>query len=83
MLSLACRALLCGYRSYSASAEWGRNDGTGIAHALGFPRNTPCAAPPHTIFGHLERNALETKLGAWAEGIVASTPRLHQRAKLR
>ncbi len=83
ILSLACCAMLCGYRSYSAIAEWGRNYGTGIAHALGFTRNTPCAATLHTIFGHLERDALETKLDAWAEGVVASTPRLHRRAKPR
>ena len=66
--------MLCGYRSYSAIAEWGRNYGTGIAHVLGFTRKTPCAATLHTVFRHVDRDALETKLGAWAEGVVASTP---------
>ena len=68
ILSLACCAMLCGYRSYSAIAEWGRNYGTRIAHALGFTHNTPCAATLHTVLRHVDRDAVEAKLGAWAEG---------------
>ena len=74
LLAMACCAMLCGYRSYSAIAEWGRNYGTGIAHALGFTHNTPCAATLHRGFRHVDRDALEAKLGAWAESIVVSTP---------
>jgi len=66
--------MLCGYRSYSAIAEWGRNYGAGMAHALGFTHNTPCAATLHTVFRHVDRDEVEAKLGAWAEGIVISTP---------
>ena len=74
MLSLDCRAMLCGYRSYSAIAEWGHNYGTRIAQALGFTHNTPCAATLHTVFRHVERDTLEVKLGAWAEQVVVSLP---------
>ena len=74
ILSLACCAMLCGYRSYSAIAEWERNDGSRIAQALGLTHNTPCAATLHTVFRHVDRDALEAKLGAWAEGVVVSTP---------
>ena len=74
IFSLACCAMLCGYRSYSAIAEWGRKYGTGIAHALGLTHQTPCAATLHTVFRHVERNTLEAQLGAWAEGVVATTP---------
>jgi predicted transposase YbfD/YdcC len=74
MLSLACCAMLCGYRSYSAIAEWGHNYGTRIAQALGFTHNTPCAATLHTVFRHVERDTLEAKLGAWAEQVVVSLP---------
>src|SRR6266581_5197896 len=74
ILALACCAMLCGSRSYSAIAEWGRNYGTAIAHALGFTHNTPCASTLHTIFRRMDRDALETKLGDWAERVVANTP---------
>ena len=74
ILSLACCAMLCGYRSYSAIAEWGHNYDRGMAHALDFTHNTPCAATLHTVFRHVDRDVLEAKLGAWAERIVAHTP---------
>jgi predicted transposase YbfD/YdcC len=74
MLAMACCAMLCGYRSYSALAEWGRNYGTGIAQALGFTHNTPCAATLHTIFRQVDRADLEARLGTWAESVVVSTP---------
>jgi predicted transposase YbfD/YdcC len=74
ILSLACCAMLCGYRSSSAIAEWGRNYGSRIAQALGFTHNTPCAATLHTVFRHVDRDALEAKLGTGAEGVVVSTP---------
>jgi predicted transposase YbfD/YdcC len=74
ILSLACCAMLCGYRSYSAIAEWGRNYGARLVQALGFTHNPPCAATLHTVLRHVDRDAVEAKLGAWAEGIVVSTP---------
>jgi len=74
ILALACCAMLCGYRSYSAIAEWGRNYGTDIARALGFTHNTPCASTLHTIFRCLDREAFEAKLGAWAERVVVTAP---------
>jgi predicted transposase YbfD/YdcC len=74
ILSLACCAMLCGYRSYSAIAEWGRNYGTPIAQALGFIHQTPCAATLHTIFRQLDHEVLEAKLGAWADEVMTSVP---------
>jgi predicted transposase YbfD/YdcC len=74
MLAMACCAMLCGYRSYSAIAEWGRNYGTSIAQALGFTHTTPCAATLHTVFRQVDRDDLEERLGTWAESVVVSTP---------
>jgi predicted transposase YbfD/YdcC len=74
IFALACCAMLCGARSYSAIAEWGRNYGTRIAQALGFTHATPCAATLHTIFRHVDRDEFETHLGAWADSVVGSLP---------
>ena len=49
LLALSCCALLCGYRSASAIAAWGRHDGTDSAPARGVTPNTPCASTLHTI----------------------------------
>ena len=44
LLALACAALLCGYRSYSAIAEWGRTYDPALPRALGFrDGQAPCA----------------------------------------
>jgi predicted transposase YbfD/YdcC len=70
IFALACCAMLCGARSYSAIAEWGRNYGTRIAQALGFTHATPCAATLHTIFRHVNRDEFEAHLGTWADQVV-------------
>jgi hypothetical protein len=44
ILALACSAMLCGSRSYTAIAEWGHNYGARLMGALGFTRRPPCAA---------------------------------------
>jgi predicted transposase YbfD/YdcC len=72
IFALACCAMLCGARSYSAIAEWGRNYGARIAQALGFTHETPCAATLHTIFRHVNRDEFEAHLGAWADSVVGS-----------
>lgn len=75
ILALALAAILCGYRSYSAIAEWGRNYGEKLAGALGFkPGHSPCAATLHTIFRDLDAEQFEAKLGQWAESVLAAHP---------
>ena len=75
ILALACAACLCGYRSYGAMAEWGRNYGAGLIAALGFTRSTtPCAATLHTVFKQLDIASFEAKLSAWAEQALVAQP---------
>jgi predicted transposase YbfD/YdcC len=74
IFALACCAMLCGARSSSAIAEWGRNYGTRIAQARGFTHGTPCAATLHAIFRHVNREEFEAHLGTWADRIVGSLP---------
>jgi predicted transposase YbfD/YdcC len=76
ILALACSAMLCGYRSYTAIAEWGRHYGAHLVQALGFTHRAPCAATLHTVLRRVDREALEAQLGAWAEALLgeASAP---------
>jgi predicted transposase YbfD/YdcC len=74
ILALACSAMLCGYRSYTAIAEWGRHYGAHLVHALGFTHRAPCVATLHTVLRRVDREVLEAKLGTWAEGLLGGTP---------
>jgi hypothetical protein len=75
VLALACTAMLCGYQSYGAIAEWTRNYGRRWGEALGLtPSTPPCAATLHTIFRALDRAQVEAVLGAWAEAVLQATP---------
>jgi hypothetical protein len=74
VLALACAAMLCGYRSYSAIAEWGRNYDRTLVRALGFTHApTPCAATLFHVFRRLDRADLERRLGAWADTVLQAT----------
>lgn len=66
ILTLAVCGMLCGARSLYAIAQWGRDQGSTVAEALGFTRaTTPCVATLHLVFRRLDRAAFETQLGAW------------------
>jgi hypothetical protein len=75
MVALAVAATLCGYRSSTAMAAWGRTYGAGLGQALGFTRDqTPCAATFYQLFRRLEREALEACLGRWEMAVLAALP---------
>jgi len=73
ILAMACVAMMCGYKSYGAIAEWGRNYGGKLVKVLGFThQKTPCAATLHTVFRDIDKGELEAKLGVWAESVVSA-----------
>jgi len=75
--------MLCGYRSYSAIADWGHNYGAELAHALGFPHQPPCATTPHTALRRVDHDVVEAQLGAWVEGLLTGTPCAEDEAETR
>ena len=75
ILALMCVAMLCGYRSYSAIADWGRCYGQQLARALGCTRNrTPCAATLYHVMRQLDGNLVEATLGEWAQSVLTDLP---------
>lgn len=75
LLALVCVATLCGYRSYSAMAEWGRHYGADLLAALGFTRpSPPSAATLCRVLRGLDGAAFDAAIGAWAEEVLAALP---------
>jgi DDE_Tnp_1-associated/Transposase DDE domain len=69
VLSLTAVALLAGMKSLEAIAQFGRDHGPGLAHALGFRRRkTPAKSTLSEIFRAIDRDAFEAALRAWAQG---------------
>jgi hypothetical protein len=66
VLSLAAVALLAGMKSLEAIAQFGRDHGPALAHALGFTRGkTPAKSTLSKLFRRLDTDALEAALSRW------------------
>jgi hypothetical protein len=75
ILALSVAAMLCGYNTYGAMAEWGKNYGADLAGALGFERGrTPSVGTLFTVFSQVDKHALHQALFAWNEQVLASLP---------
>lgn len=73
ILALSVLAIMCGYRSYSAIAQWGRTYSPALIQALGFTRaQTPCAATLHNLFKRLDIGKLEAVLNHWVTQTLQS-----------
>jgi hypothetical protein len=71
ILSLTVVATLAGMKSLEAIAQFGRDHGKALAHALGFTRGIPptksCLSK---LFRRLDSDALEEALGRWTLGRI-------------
>src|SRR5688500_1782700 len=66
VLNLLAVALLAGMRSLEAVAQFGRDHGPPLAHALGFrSRRTPCKAALSNLLRRLDVAAFEGALARW------------------
>jgi predicted transposase YbfD/YdcC len=64
---------MCGYKSYRAFSEWGRNYGKEFMEAMGFTHVMgPCAATFSIIFRKINVKLLEKKIGEWAESLLCA-----------
>jgi DDE_Tnp_1-associated/Transposase DDE domain len=69
VLSLAAVAMLAGMKSLEAIAQFGRDHGPALAHALGFRRGkTPAKSTLSEIFRAIDPDAFEAALRAWIQG---------------
>lgn len=66
ILALTVLAMLTGAKSFTAIAQFGRDKGFPLAHALGFRRGkTPTKSTLSVLFRKLDSNAFEAALSRW------------------
>src|SRR4051794_41119494 len=69
VLALAVLAMLAGHSSLEAIAQFGRDHGPALAHALGFRRGkTPTKSALSKLFRRLDVAAFEAALCGWLRG---------------
>jgi hypothetical protein len=72
ILSLAVVAMLSGAKGYQAIAQFGREKGFALAHALGFTRGkTPTKSTFSVLFRMLDVQAFEQALSRWIASRLA------------
>ncbi len=75
LLLLICVAMLCGARSQSAIADWGRHHGQPWLRRLGFTRAQGPSQPTLSrLFQRIPHRTVEAVLGRWAEQALRCHP---------
>jgi DDE_Tnp_1-associated/Transposase DDE domain len=70
ILALVCCAIMCGAKSYTAIAQWARDQDIGLMHRLGFTRKPPKMGGIRKVLIALNPNAFEDALDRWAESLL-------------
>jgi hypothetical protein len=75
ILALGVAAILCGYDTYGAMAQWGKNYGSELAQALGFKNGrTPSVGTLFTVFSRVDKDALTRVIFEWNRQVLRSLP---------
>ena len=75
VLLLSCVAVMCGCRSESAIADWGKNYGSTWLRKLGFKHGRGPSQPTlHRIFKGINHLLLESALRDWAQAVLSLWP---------
>jgi hypothetical protein len=74
VLALACCAILCGARSYTAIAQWAHDQDIELMHRLGFTRRPPKSGGIRKVLMAVSPTALEAALTRWAEALLGRLP---------
>ena len=74
VLALACCAIMCGARGYSAIGQWAHDQDISLMHRLGFTRRPPKSGGIREVLMAVGPAALEAALTRWAEALLGRLP---------
>ena len=71
ILAVACCAIMCGARGYTAIGQWAQDQDITLMHRLGFTRRPPKAGGIRKVLIALDVKALEQALTQWSEALLS------------
>jgi len=71
ILAVACCAIMCGARGYTAIGQWAQYQDITLMHRLGFTRRPPKAGGIRKVLIAVDVKALEHALTQWSEAVLA------------
>jgi len=71
ILAVACCAIMCGARGYTAIGQWAQYQDITLMHRLGFTRRPPKAGGIRKVLIAVDIKALEHALTQWSEAVLA------------